>query len=213
MSETPCSERRPYVLFLMKKGGQHCCHLAAALLYARDKWILIFWFGLSFELLFVVWWFLLGHVVSVRFPTPFWFLALVATFSVHLESNLSAFWIKNSEVERTLSEMLKDISLSLETQVYWSAEEREKWYFCTEMNANVLIQHFVNITHPHSTQHPDYLVWSENHERHKLVKMKIQIGTKKFKQMHSEGRQDGWIGKNPQPKPTNHSPLSSRISP
>lgn len=62
----------------------------------------------------------------------------------------------------------------------------QKLYFCTEMNADVLIQNFVNITHPHSTQHPDCFMWSENHERHKLVKMKIHIGTNKFKELHSE---------------------------
>lgn len=49
------------------------------------------------------------------------------------------------------------------------------------MNGNMLIQHFVYITRLHSTQHPDYFVWSENHETHKLVKMKIHIGTNKFK--------------------------------
>lgn len=82
------------------------------------------------------------------------------------------------------------------------------------MNANVLIQHFVNITHPHSTQHPDYFTWSENHERHKLVKMKIHIGTNKFKELLSEEKARCVNRKkNPQPKLTNHSPLSSRISP
>lgn len=58
---------------------------------------------------------------------------------------------------------------------------------CTEMNANMLTQHFVNITRPHSTQHHDYFVWSENHERHKLVKMKIRIATNEFKELYSEG--------------------------
>lgn len=69
--------------------GSICCHLAAALLYARDKWILIF--CLSFELLFVVWWFLLGHIVSVVLPH-----ILVFSFSSKLlcssGKQLICFW-------------------------------------------------------------------------------------------------------------------------
>lgn len=163
--------------------GSICCHLAAALLYARDKWILIF--CLSFELLFVVWWFLLGHIVSVVLPH-----ILVFSFSSKLlcSSGKQLICFLNQELwgGKTPLEMLKDTP-PLETCMYWSAEEMEKWYFCTEMNANVLTEHFVNITHPHSTQHPDYFVLPENHERHKLVKMKIQISTRKFKKLHSEG--------------------------
>jgi len=67
-----------YFFFLIKKmGGSICCRLATALLYAGDKQILVFhldgvWFFWGGG-----WWW-----------CPFlWFLALVASFSVHLASN------------------------------------------------------------------------------------------------------------------------------
>lgn len=70
------------------------------------------------------------------------------------------------------------------------------------MSANMLTQHFVNITRPHSTQHPDYFVWSENHERHKPVKLKIQIGTNKFKELYSE-EEARWVNRKKTPAQTN----------